>query len=152
VTPSPPPKLFRTLLPALDLTASRRFYERLLGSRGRLVAPGRVYFDAGPAILGLLEYSQVSEAKRPKPVESVYLSTGDLDGVFRRAERLHCLDPSLLHEDPRQPAGRPVRRPWGERSFYALDPAGNSLCFVDVKTRFTGTASQMAAHRRSSSR
>ena len=31
-----------------------------------------------------------------------------------------------------------VVRPWGERSFYAADPFGNGLCFVDEKTLFTG--------------
>jgi hypothetical protein len=35
-------------------------------------------------------------------------------------------------------AGDVVRRPWGERSFYAYDPGGNGLCFVDAKTLFTG--------------
>jgi hypothetical protein len=29
-------------------------------------------------------------------------------------------------------------RPWGERSFYATDPFGNLLCFVDGETLFTG--------------
>jgi hypothetical protein len=31
-----------------------------------------------------------------------------------------------------------VTRPWGERSFYAFDPDGNGLCFVDERTVFTG--------------
>ncbi len=35
-------------------------------------------------------------------------------------------------------AGEVVRRPWGERSFYAYDPWGNGLCFVDENTLFTG--------------
>jgi len=30
------------------------------------------------------------------------------------------------------------RQPWGEVSFYAHDPLGNPLCFVDEKTLFTG--------------
>jgi uncharacterized glyoxalase superfamily protein PhnB len=29
-------------------------------------------------------------------------------------------------------------RPWGERSFYCLDPDGNRLCFVDESTVFLG--------------
>ena len=32
-------------------------------------------------------------------------------------------------------------RPWGERSFYGLDPSGNPVCFVDPATLFTGSAS-----------
>jgi hypothetical protein len=37
-----------------------------------------------------------------------------------------------------QGAGDIVTRPWGERSFYAADPFGNRLCFVDEQTIFTG--------------
>jgi uncharacterized glyoxalase superfamily protein PhnB len=33
-------------------------------------------------------------------------------------------------------------RPWGERSFYARDPFGNPLCFVDETTLFTGEESK----------
>jgi hypothetical protein len=31
-----------------------------------------------------------------------------------------------------------IVRPWGERCFYAFDPFGNGLCFVDETTLFTG--------------
>ncbi|HEY5096249.1 MAG TPA: hypothetical protein VII69_14140 [Candidatus Eremiobacteraceae bacterium] len=34
-------------------------------------------------------------------------------------------------------AGDIVTRPWGERSFYVVDPYGNGLCFVDETTLFT---------------
>jgi hypothetical protein len=34
--------------------------------------------------------------------------------------------------------GAVAERPWGERSFYMRDPAGNPLCFVDASTLFTG--------------
>ena len=36
------------------------------------------------------------------------------------------------------PAGQPVVRPWGERSFYCNDPWGNPLCFVDAGTIYAG--------------
>jgi hypothetical protein len=29
-------------------------------------------------------------------------------------------------------------RPWGERSFYADDPWGNPLCFVEAGTVYAG--------------
>ena len=32
-----------------------------------------------------------------------------------------------------------VQRVWGERSFYANDPAGNPYCIVDEQTLFTGS-------------
>ena len=34
--------------------------------------------------------------------------------------------------------GEVAERPWGERSFYANDPFGNKICFVDRPTVFTG--------------
>jgi catechol 2,3-dioxygenase-like lactoylglutathione lyase family enzyme len=144
------PRIFRVLLPARNLNQSRRFYEALLSVRGRSVGGGRIYFDCGPVILGILDYSSVSASQLTPPTEALYLATNDLDGVFHRARKLRCLTPGLLHDDPSNPLGEVVVRPWGERSFYAEDPSGNPLCFVDAKTLFTGTPRQVAALRRSS--
>ena len=36
------------------------------------------------------------------------------------------------------PMGKIVRRPWGERSFYAQDAWGNPLCFVERGTVYPG--------------
>jgi catechol 2,3-dioxygenase-like lactoylglutathione lyase family enzyme len=146
MTNSAGPRVFRILLPAGDLDASRKFYETLLGVPGRLVAGGRVYFDCGPVIVGILDLS--SQRDRPKVAEAVYLATDDIEGVHRRARALGCLDTGLLHDDPESPLGEIVVRPWGERSFYALDPAGNPLCFVEEGTQFTGTPEQVAALQR----
>jgi catechol 2,3-dioxygenase-like lactoylglutathione lyase family enzyme len=142
------PAIFRILLPARNLPRARRFYERLLGIPGRVVAPGRIYFDCGSVILGVLDFSSVPERKRPRPTESVYFSTNQLERVHARAARLRCLAKGVLHGDTRSPLGRPVVRPWGERSFYVEDPSGNSLCFVETGTEFTGSRSQIAALRR----
>jgi len=30
-----------------------------------------------------------------------------------------------------------TKRPWGERSFYVVDPWGNDLCFVEEGTLYT---------------
>jgi len=48
---------------------------------------------------------------------------------------LGCLSTEDVHG---KSAGEIVKRPWGERSFYAHDPWGNGLCFVDENTLFTG--------------
>jgi predicted enzyme related to lactoylglutathione lyase len=138
------PRIFRVLLPAKNLTRSRRFYESLFAIRGRKVAAGRYYFDLGPVLLGILDYSSSKARPRP-PTEAIYFATGDLEGVHRRARRLGCLSPGLLHHDPSNPLGEIVIRPWGERSFYVDDPSGNTLCFVDRQTLFTGTPGQVAA-------
>ncbi|HEV2429547.1 MAG TPA: VOC family protein, partial [Thermoplasmata archaeon] len=139
------PSVFRILLPAKQLPTAVRFYETLLGVRGRKVAEGRFYFDLGPVILGLLDFSRRPARDRAPSSEAIYLATADLEGTFRRARRMGGLASGLLHGDPRQPLGRIVRRPWGERSFYAADPTGNPLCFVDARTKFTGTARQVKA-------
>lgn len=143
------PRLFRVLLPAKDLQHSRRFFESLLASRGRPVADGRIYFDCGSVIVGILDYSAPGARLTP-PTEAVYLSTRELEGLHRRARRLGCLSTGLLHGDPSSPLGEITVRPWGERSFYAQDPSGNTLCFVDARTVFTGTRDQISALRKAS--
>lgn len=147
---APAPRLFRILLGARDLPASRRFYEVLLGVPGRPVADGRCYFDCGEVILGLLDRSSATAGEAP--VEAVYFATAELEAVHARARSLGGLSRGLLHGDPSSPLGEIRLRPWGERSFYVDDPSGNSLCFVDERTRFTGTEAQVAALRRSTDR
>jgi catechol 2,3-dioxygenase-like lactoylglutathione lyase family enzyme len=130
------PRIFRVLLEVNDLDTSLRFYESLLGSEGRRVGGGRVYFDCGPVILALVDTTESGKVSTlPEPV---YFATTDLDAVHRRACKLDCLSPDLIHDDPENPAGEITVRPWGERSFYAIDPSGNPLCFVDSATLFTG--------------
>ncbi len=36
-----------------------------------------------------------------------------------------------------EPAGEVITRPWGERSFYVVDPWGNDLCFCENGSLFT---------------
>ena len=144
------PRIFRVLVQAKDLDQSERFYEALLGTRGRRVAGGRIYFDCGPVILGILD--SASEGRDPPrpPTEALYFASADLEGVYRRARALGSLSAELIHNDVDNPAGEIVVRPWGERSFYVIDPSGNPLCFVDDHTLFTGTARQIDALRRGS--
>lgn len=128
------PRLFRILLEVSDIERGARFYAELLGDPGRRVHAGRHYFDAGGVIVGLVDVSPSGREPRPA-AQHVYFSVGDLEAFFGRAEALAGLSPEEVHGEP---AGRIVRRPWGERSFYAVDPFGNPLCFVDEKTLFTG--------------
>ena len=141
-----PPRLFRVLLPARDLAASHRFFERLFAAPGREVAPGRVYFDCGAVLLGVLDASG-RRGRRVVASEATYFATADLEGLHGRARRLACLAPGWLHGDRASPLGEIVVRPWGERSFYARDPSGNPLCFVDESTVFTGSPRQILALR-----
>ena len=127
------PTLFRLAVHVTDLDRAVSFYSRLLGIEGRGVGGGRCYFDCGPVILAILDVSLGAE--RPQPIPTMYFSVGNLEEIHARAREMGCLDNGDVHGAP---GGAIGKRPWGERSFYAEDPFGNSLCFVDSKTLFTG--------------
>ncbi|HTR04203.1 MAG TPA: VOC family protein [Thermoanaerobaculia bacterium] len=130
---SSPPALFRLAVHVTDLARAVSFYSRLLGVEGRGIGGGRCYFDCGPIILAILDVSLGSEP--PQPIPTMYFAAGDLEAIHARAKEMGCLDREDVHGAP---AGAIVKRPWGERSFYVEDPFGNSLCFVDPETLFTG--------------
>lgn len=128
------PVLFRVTLQVKDLEKAAAFYSKLLGTKGREIRGSRHYFDCGPVILALVDPTAGGEEAIPNS-DVVYFSVQDLEAVFDRAQALKCRSEEEFHE---QKAGVIVKRPWGERSFYAEDPFGNGLCFVDAKTLFTG--------------
>jgi len=126
------PEIFRVALQVTDIEAAARFYSSLLGIDGRSIRGARYYFDCGPVILALVGPGE--GAARPNP-DDIYFSVRDLEAVHARATQLECLAQGEVHGAP---AGSIVVRPWGERSFYAVDPDGNELCFVELGTEFTG--------------
>ena len=129
------PKLYRIILQVSDLEQGAEFYSKLLGTEGRRIRGGfRHYFDCGEVILALVDPSADEDKARPNP-DNIYFSVNDLAAVHARAKELGCLSTGDVHGAP---AGEIVTRPWGERSFYAFDPLGNPICFVDVTTLFTG--------------
>jgi len=128
------PSLFRMILHVSDTDRAAGFYSTLLGTPGRRVAPTRCYFDCGSVILALVDPAGGAEAPKTNP-DYVYFSVQDLEAVHARAGELGCLSKGEVHG---KSAGDIVTRPWGERSFYAYDPFGNGLCFVDERTVFTG--------------
>ena len=128
------PKLFRIALQVGDLDKASAFYSRLLDEQGRRIRGSRHYFDCGPVILALVDVT--AGDLEPKPISDyIYFAVSDLDQVHERARAMNCLAKEDVHGAD---AGAIVRRPWGERSFYAEDPWGNGLCFVDESTLFTG--------------
>lgn len=117
---------------------SRSFYESLLGQPGMKISGGRHYFRCGSVVLAV--YSPAGDGDRTTPHANfghVYLAVDDLQAFFERATALGRLDPAT--GDGGLPMGAIAVRPWGERSFYAFDPFGNPLCFVDISTVFTGS-------------
>jgi len=128
-------KMFRVTLQVADLDQASAFYAKLLDDQGRRIPRGsRHYFDCGPVILALVD---VSAGKlEPKPIpDYIYFAVSNLDAVYERAKAMNCLAKGDVHGEA---SGGIVKRPWGERSFYAEDPWGNGLCFVDESTLFTG--------------
>jgi catechol 2,3-dioxygenase-like lactoylglutathione lyase family enzyme len=128
------PNLYRIILQVSDLGKAADFYAKLLGMEGRSIRGARHYFDCGAVILALVEATAEGESARPAP-DNTYFSVKNLEAVYERARELGCLSPDEVHGER---AGEIIKRPWGERSFYARDPFGNGLCFVAEETIFTG--------------
>ena len=129
------PKLYRVILQVSDLDQAAEFYSILLGDGGRRIrGGGRHYIDCGPVILALVDPASDGEEAAANP-DYIYFSAEDLEALHARAKSLKCLSKEDVHGAP---AGDIVKRPWGERSFYARDPFGNKICFVDARTLFTG--------------
>ena len=124
-----PPRLFRVILPVSDIDRAASFYETVLGVKGERVSPGRHYFDCGGTILACYDPRADGDDfdARPNP-DHVYFAVEDLEAAFERARRAGCAE---IEE-------KIATRPWGERSFYAKDPFGNPVCFVDARTMFRG--------------
>jgi predicted enzyme related to lactoylglutathione lyase len=127
------PQFFRLNLEVGNLESAISFYSRLLSLDGRKQAGSRCYFECGPVTLQVLD---VSSQRQPHPAaKALYFTVNDLEAVHERAKALHCLSDGEVHSDA---GGGIAVRPWGERSFYAQDPWGNHLCFVEEGTVYTG--------------
>ena len=128
------PQFFRLNVEVGDLDAANSFYSKLLGIQGRTQAGRRCYFDCGAVTLQVLD---VSSHRQPHPAaKALYFTVRNLEAAFERAKALQCLSRENVHDAP---GGGIVVRPWGERSFYAEDPWGNPLCFVEEGTVYTGS-------------
>jgi predicted enzyme related to lactoylglutathione lyase len=123
-------RIFRVVLQVPDLDKAVAFYSKLLADKGRRIHGARHYFDCGEVILALLDPTRGRIKAKPSP-DVLYFAIADIKKVHARAKRLGCLSTEDVHGES---GGAIVVRPWGERSFYANDPFGNGLCFVDEKT------------------
>ena len=130
-------ELSRVILPVTDIERAARFYAHVPGIEGRRVSPGHHYFDCGGTILACFDPRADGDDQDPRPnPEWLYFAVDDLEAGHEAARRAGATLPrDEIHGDP---AGSIARRPWGERSFYAEDPFGNKICFVDHDTTFRG--------------
>jgi catechol 2,3-dioxygenase-like lactoylglutathione lyase family enzyme len=126
------PRLFRVTLEVADLEQASALYADLFGQAGQRHPGARHAFDCGGVTVVVLDVSRGGMAPTPGP-KSLGFAVGDIDAVHGRAARLGVLAPYEVHGEP---AGEVVVRPWGERSFYVVDPWGNDLCFCEEGTLF----------------
>lgn len=126
-------KIFRVTLEVGNLEEAAAFYAELLAQPGKRHPGARHYFDCGGVILAILDATRGGLPPTPGP-KSLYFAVDDLDAAHARARGLGALAPYQVHG---QPAAEATVRPWGERSFYVVDPWGNDLCFVEEGTLYS---------------
>ena len=123
--------LYRVILPVTDIDSAERFYSSVFGTRGKRVSPGRHYFECGGTILACYDPGADGDALEDgwshHQNQYLYFSVADLESVQKRV-----LDAGG------EIAAEIDSMPWGERLFYAKDPFGNPISFVDESTVFTG--------------
>jgi catechol 2,3-dioxygenase-like lactoylglutathione lyase family enzyme len=127
------PKIFRVTVETANLEQASAFYAKLLGIEGKRHPGARHYFDCGGVILAVLDVSQGGLTPGAGG-KALYFAVNDVDAVHARAKALDALAPYKVHGEP---AAEVTKRPWGERSFYVVDPWGNDLCFVEDGTLYT---------------
>lgn len=124
-------RLYRIILPINDIKVAVEFYSALLDMPGVSVSEGRHYFNLGGTILACYDPQADGDDKGSWSFhhnQYIYIATPKLDEVFRKIKTLKC-----QHVDDKIET-----MPWGERLFYANDPFGNPICFVDDSTVFSG--------------
>lgn len=125
-------ELFRVIMPVEDLERAQKFYAKVLDMSGERVSVDRHYFQCGGTILAC-----VHVARRFRPnMENVNFAVDNLEATHKLF--LEAISNGLGGEFLEGEFGTIDTRPWGERSFYARDPFGNPICFVDSPTKFTG--------------
>jgi catechol 2,3-dioxygenase-like lactoylglutathione lyase family enzyme len=122
-----PVRVFRIAIPASRIDRSRAFYEKVLGLEADDTVPSRLYFHCGDVIVALIDWQVEGRGTFQATPDDLYFATDELDATLDRAQAAQAIVVSAIET-----------RPWGERSFYCLDPDGNRLCFVDETTLFLG--------------
>lgn len=135
---SPIASLADVVLPTTNMGRAQGFYEELLGVDADASVPNRHVFYLDSCQLSLVNPAEhahgLDEAPfRPNP-EILYFAVPDLDASWERAQKLGMRP---LAGDP--DVGNGIQtHPWGERSFYGLDPSGNPISCVDDQTLYRG--------------
>jgi catechol 2,3-dioxygenase-like lactoylglutathione lyase family enzyme len=115
------PRLFRVILPVLNIEVATSFYAELLGMPGDRVSPGRHYFSCGDTILACHDALADGDPARvgPNP-QAFYFSVDDPEAIHERVRRIGLSRADL-----------------GASAASTRTTVGDSICFVDSKTFFT---------------
>jgi len=128
-TPAPAPRLYRIILHVSNIERGAEFYHKVLGLAGDRVNSNRHYFDCGGTILALVEPPRKGTGRKVKTNPApIYFAVAGIESLHARAREAGCrsIDEGVEEQH------------WGERAFFAEDPFGNPICFVDAATIFTG--------------
>jgi catechol 2,3-dioxygenase-like lactoylglutathione lyase family enzyme len=113
------------VLPVSNIERATSFYRNMLGVDGTRVSPGRHAFPCGGPTVVCYDPRADGDLMDPAPnAEHVYFAVADVDAAFLRARSAGC----------REIESQVRTRTNGERSFYARDPFGNPICFVDERS------------------
>jgi len=122
--------LYRVILPVSDIEVAAEFYGHVFQVAGQRVSPGRHYFDCNGVILAC--YDPSADGDDPgqgwtmHENQYLYFSVPDLAAVRSRIQEAGGENLTEIES-----------MPWGETLFYAVDPLGSRLSFVDENTLFT---------------
>lgn len=125
--------LYRVIWPVDDIDRAAAFYGAVLEDPGERVSAGRHYMACGATVLAL--YDPVAdtdgrgEGWRHHEKGYIYFAVPDLAAARERVLAAGGRHVTL-----------PETYPWGETAFYAADPFGNPIAFVDDRTLFRGGA------------
>jgi predicted enzyme related to lactoylglutathione lyase len=119
-------RLVRVLIRVPEIEGAAAFYEQVLGVSGRRVSPGRHHLALGD--IEVVCYDPAADGDLHDTAQSpslwqLYVAADEIESVLNRVE---C---AMGHVE--QPIST---KPWGERSFYACDPFGNRLCFIEASS------------------
>src|SRR5262249_50045970 len=119
-------RVTRVLIRVPDIERAVSFYDQALGTAGKRVSPGRCHYALGGFELACYDPAadgDLHDAEKGRPfgqfAGAVADRKGACEGVGDGGGHIH------------QPISIKL---WGERIFYATDPFGNRLCFLDEAT------------------
>ena len=123
------PRLYRVAIPVDEIEAAATFYSHILQTPGERIWVNRHYFQCGETLLACVVPAEpATEYRTQTDPRILYFAVDDIEAIYERVRQAGCrrLDEEI------------ETQPWGERLFYADDPFGNPICFVEQETLYTG--------------